>query len=113
MDDVATNLGLRRIVRRVAALNIGYFGIEFAVAIAIGSVSLFADSVDFLEDASLNLLIATALGWTALNRARLGMVLAAILLIPVLATLWTAWQKFARAAGPSAPLAYRRGRVRR
>ncbi len=37
-------------VRNVAALNRGYFGIEFAVAIAIGSVALFADSVDFLED---------------------------------------------------------------
>ena len=66
-------------------------------------MSLFADSVDFLEDASLNLLIATALGWTALNRARLGMALAGILLVPVLATLWTAWQKFA-APVPPAPL---------
>lgn len=32
----------------VAALNLGYFGVEFAVALAIGSVSLFADSIDFL-----------------------------------------------------------------
>src|SRR6476660_7922224 len=85
---------LRRAVFVVALLNLAYFGVEFAVALAIGSVSLFADSVDFLEDASLNLLIATALGWTALNRARLGIALAAILLIPVLATLWTAWEKF-------------------
>ena len=94
---------LRQTVLLVALLNLGYFGVEFAVAIAIGSVSLFADSVDFLEDASLNLLIATALGWTALNRARLGMALAGILLVPVLATLWTAWQKFA-ASVPPAPL---------
>ena len=94
---------LRKTVIIVALLNFAYFGVEFTVAIAIGSVSLFADSVDFLEDASLNLLIATALGWTALNRARLGMALAAILLIPVLATLWTAWQKFA-APVPPAPL---------
>jgi Co/Zn/Cd efflux system component len=94
---------LRQTVLLVALLNLVYFGVEFAVALTIGSVSLFADSVDFLEDASLNLLIATALGWTALNRARLGMALAAILLIPVLATLWTAWQKFA-APVPPAPL---------
>ena len=39
-----------------------YFGIEFAVALAIGSVSLFADSIDFLEDASVNLLILVAQG---------------------------------------------------
>jgi len=86
-------------VRRVAALNLGYFGIEFSVAVAIGSVSLFADSVDFLEDASVNLLIALALGWTARARARLGMGLAALLLVPGVAALWTAWEKF------NAPLA--------
>lgn len=85
--------GLRRAVKWVAALNLGYFGIEFAAALAIGSVALFADSIDFLEDASVNLLILLALGWSAVARARLGMVLAAILLAPGLATLWTAWQK--------------------
>jgi Co/Zn/Cd efflux system component len=81
-------------VRIVAALNLAYFGIEFAVALAIGSVSLFADSVDFLEDASINFLIFAALSWTARNRARLGIALAGILFIPGLATLWTAWEKF-------------------
>jgi Co/Zn/Cd efflux system component len=92
---------LRQTVLLVAALNLAYFGVEFGVALAIGSVSLFADSVDFLEDASINVLIAVALGWTAVNRARLGMVLAAILLIPALATLWTAWQKFALPVPPA------------
>lgn len=85
---------LRWVVRLVALLNLGYFGIEFSVATAIGSVSLFADSIDFLEDASVNLLIAVALGWSARKRARLGMVLAGILLVPGIATLWTAWRKF-------------------
>jgi Co/Zn/Cd efflux system component len=94
---------LRRIVIMVAALNLAYFGVEFAVALAIGSVSLFADSIDFLEDASINLLIALALGWSAIGRARLGMTLAGILLIPGLATLWTAWGKF-MAPMPPAPL---------
>jgi Co/Zn/Cd efflux system component len=70
------------------------FGVEFAVALAIGSVSLVADSIDFLEDASVNFLIAIALAWSATNRARVGMALAGILLIPGLATLWTAWEKF-------------------
>lgn len=96
--------GLRRVVKRVALLNLGYFGIEFAVALWIGSVSLFADSVDFLEDASINLLIAMALGWSVRNRARVGMALAAILLIPGLATIWTAWQKFLEPVAPQ-PLA--------
>ncbi len=85
---------LRRAVLIVALLNLAYFGVEFAVATAIGSVSLFADSVDFLEDASINLLILVGLGWTASRRALLGKVLAGILLVPSLATLWTAWDKF-------------------
>lgn len=104
MNRVSTESGLRRVVGRVAALNLGYFCIEFAVALAIGSVSLFADSVDFLEDASVNLLILAALGWSARARARIGMALAGILLIPAVVTLWTAWDKF-NVPVPPAPLA--------
>src|ERR1700752_1523000 len=87
-------MNVRQTVLIVALANLGYFGIEFAVATVIGSVSLFADSVDFLEDASINLLILIGLGWSAASRARLGMLLAGILLVPGLATLWTAWDKF-------------------
>ena len=100
---VADTGGLRRVVLIVAALNLAYFGIEFAVALAIGSVSLFADSIDFLEDASVNLLILAGLGWPAAWRRRLGFVLAGIILIPALATLWTAAQKLAVPVAP-APL---------
>ena len=95
-----TDQHLRRVVRLVALLNLAYFGIEFAVARAIGSVSLFADSIDFLEDASVNLVILVALGWTARKRARFGMALAGILLAPGLATLWTAWDKFNTPTAP-------------
>src|SRR3979490_1580039 len=98
------NMTLRKAVIIVALLNFAYFGVEFTVARAIGSVSLFADSVDFLEDASVNLLIAMALGWSPANRARLGMALASILLVPGIATLWTAWEKF-MAPLPPAPIA--------
>lgn len=96
--------GLRRAVAVVALANLGFFGVEFAVALAIGSVALFADSVDFLEDAAVNGLILAGLGWGERARARLGMVLAAILLVPAAATLWTAWQKVAVPVAP-APLA--------
>jgi len=90
----SSNAPLRRAVGWVAALNLAYFGIEFSVAIAIASVSLFADSIDFLEDASINLLIFVALSWTIRTRSLVGMGLAAILLIPGIATAWTAWQQF-------------------
>lgn len=92
---------LRRAVWTVAALNLAYFGVEFTVARAIGSVSLFADSIDFLEDASVNLLIAVALAWSARRRAQVGMLLAFVLLVPSVATLWAAWEKFAMPLPPS------------
>lgn len=98
---IANNAGLRRVIRLVAILNLAYFGIEFAVAHTIGSVSLFADSIDFLEDASVNFLILIALGWSATRRARVGMALAGILLIPGLAAIWTAWQKFSMLVPPA------------
>ncbi len=97
---MADNGALRRVVLIVALLNLGYFGIEFAVGLAIGSVSLFADSVDFLEDASVNLLIFFALAWAASTRARVGMVLAGILLVPALALLWALYGKFTHPVPP-------------
>jgi len=97
-----SHAALRRTVMLVALLNLGYFFVEFFMARRIGSVSLLADSVDFLEDASVNLIIAFALGWSARSRARVGLLLAAVLLLPGLATL------------SSAPLAAgRHGRVHR
>ncbi len=94
---------LRRAVRLVALFNLAYFGIEFAVATAIGSVSLFADSVDFLEDAAVNFLIFAALGWSMRRRAKVGKILSLILLAPALALLWTLWHKF-NAPTPPAPV---------
>lgn len=96
------NSTLRRVVMLVAILNLAYFGAEFVVARRIGSVSLFADSIDFLEDASVNFLILIALGWSALYRSRVGMALAGILLIPGVAALWTAWEKFSVPIPPAA-----------
>ena len=95
---------LHKAVRVVALLNLAYFGVEFSVALLIGSVSLFADSIDFLEDASINVLILLALAWSAPRRAVIGKVLAGIILIPGLATVWMAWEKFA-APMPPTPLA--------
>ena len=94
---------LQNTIKLVAILNIAYFVIEFTVAARIGSVSLFADSIDFLEDAAVNFLILVALGWSALWRSRVGRLLAGFLLVPGLATLWSIWQKFSLPV-PPAPL---------
>jgi len=93
--------GIRGAVAVVAVLNLAYFGIEFAVALSIGSVSLFADSIDFLEDTSINILILFALGWSAYKRSLVGMLLAGILLAPGLATVWMAWQKIGSPLPPA------------
>lgn len=95
---------LRRAVTWVAGLNFAYFFVEFAVASAIGSVSLFADSIDFLEDTSINLLILLALRWGPRRRSMVGMLLAIILLGPGIATLWAAWNKIALPVPPDAVL---------
>lgn len=94
---------LRRAVLWVMALNLAYFGVEFAVALHIGSVSLLADSVDFLEDAAVNLLIAVALAWSPRNRARVGMLLAGVLLVPAAAFLFGLWSKY-QSPVPPAPV---------
>lgn len=92
----------RSAVRLVALLNLAYFAIEMAVALRIGSVSLLADSADFFEDAAVNFLILAALGWSATRRAKVGGVLAAILLAPAVAFLWTLWRKFGDPTPPEA-----------
>lgn len=75
---------VRRTVLAVAGLNLAYFGVEVVVALAIGSVALVADSVDFLEDTAVNLLIFLALGWSLARRAVVGKVLAGVILVPAL-----------------------------
>jgi len=86
-------VNLRKVILIVAIANLSYFFIEFFFGLRIHSVSLFADSIDFLEDSSINFLIFFALGWSLLARSRLGMVLAGIIFVPSLATLWEVWQQ--------------------
>lgn len=97
----AADAGLRRAARTVALANLAYFAVEIVVATRIGSVALFADSMDFLEDATVNLLVLMALGWSARRRAGVGAVLAAVLLAPGVATLWTAWEKLGTGGVPA------------
>ena len=99
---VGATAALRRTALLVAALNLAYFFVEIVASRRIGSVALFADSADFLEDAAVNALIVVALGWSVVARARLGFVLATIALMPALAALWTAWQKFQHGGVPHA-----------
>ena len=91
---------LKKTVLIVAILNISYFFVEFSVANKILSVSLFADSIDFLEDTAVNILILLAVGWSLKARANLGYLFSSLLLIPGIAVLWSAWQKFQNPISP-------------
>src|ERR1700676_549688 len=57
-----------------AVLNIAMAVIEGTVGLWIGSVALFADAGDFLEDAAVLTLALVAIGWPARARATAGLV---------------------------------------
>ena len=88
------NINQNKAILIVALLNFGYFFVEFFVALNITSVSLFADSIDFLEDAFTNFLILIGLYLTLQNRIKLGYLLIGIIFIPSLFTLVFAINQF-------------------
>lgn len=101
---MAESLGeqkIRRAVLLVALLNLAYFFVEFAGAVAIGSASLFADSADFLEDTAINLLVFFAVAWPAARCRTAGSVLAALILIPAVAAIVTVVTKIMNPVAPS------------
>ena len=91
---------LKPIVLRVATLNLLYFTIEFYFAHRYNSVALFSDSLDFLEDASVNLLIFLAFSLALVWRTRLSYLFALLLLLPAVGFFWNA---IAKLSEPTAP----------
>jgi len=65
-----------------------------------GSVSLMADSVDFLEDTAVNVLIFIALGWPLARRAVVGKIMAVVILGPAAVAAWEAVRRFAHPEAP-------------
>ncbi len=86
----------------VALLNLAYFFIELFAAIKINSVSLFADSIDFLEDTFVNLLILFSFLISSTLRPKLSKILAIVILLPGLTALWAAWEQIVRPLPPEA-----------
>jgi Co/Zn/Cd efflux system component len=92
---------VRATVLLVALLNFVYFFVEFILGNYYNSLSLISDSMDFLEDASVNLLIAFALTWSALNRKYLSYVLAMVLLFPSALFVWNGVQQLLEPQSPA------------
>ena len=85
----------------VAILNLLYFFVEFIVALNIRSVSLIADSIDFIEDASINFLIFFAVSLTTIKKARISILLSMIMLLPGITALWAIWQQIIHQEPPA------------
>ncbi len=94
---------VRRAILAVAILNAAYFLVESAVAFQIGSVSLAADSLDFLEDAAISLLIVLGLGMRVTRQGWLGRGLALLFVVPASILAWTLWTTVTAGTTP-APL---------
>lgn len=86
-------MNLRKTVLTVATLNLIYFLVEFYFGRLYDSVALLSDSIDFLEDASINILIALAIGWSLRKRQAVTYLLALLLLVPGVAFLWNAFDQ--------------------
>jgi Co/Zn/Cd efflux system component len=92
--------GIGRALLWVSFLSFSYFLFEFFFALAIDSVSLLADSLDFLEDGFITLLVFLSLRWSVRVRARIGRFFAIIILVP---SIWTAIQAFEKSLNPREP----------
>ena len=92
---------LKSIVARVAILNLSYFAIEFYFAQRFNSVALFSDSLDFLEDASVNILIFLSFSLALIWRARLSYIFAFLLLLPGCSFLYNALQQISNPNTPN------------
>ena len=88
-----SSLSFRKTVIIAAVLNFSYFVVEFYFGHRFRSVALLSDSIDFLEDGSVNLLIAFAIGWSVAKRKLASYLLAALLLVPGVTFIWNATQQ--------------------
>jgi Co/Zn/Cd efflux system component len=94
--------GVRRAVFVVLLANLTYFFVEFTFAVRAQSVALFADSIDFLEDSALNLLILLSLTQTLRIRRRVSRILALMMLIPAAGGAWLVVSKILNPQAPEA-----------
>lgn len=94
-------MNLRKTVLFVALANLAYFLVEFHFGRIFDSIALIGDSIDFLEDASVNLLIFVAIGWSLSKRRRVSYLLALLLLIPGVTFLWNAVSQLASGEVPN------------
>src|SRR6202035_2838018 len=90
----------------LAAANLLFFCLEFILAIEARSASLFADSIAFLEGASVSVLMSSGRNWSMPGREPCARFSRTIILIPTCFLFWMIAGNYYGSAIPSpAPLA--------
>jgi Co/Zn/Cd efflux system component len=90
----------------LARANLLFFCLEFILAIEIRSVSLFSDSIVFLEGAAVSVLTAPSIKWGVPGREAFGRFTRTMFLIPMCFMFWMIAANYYNAEIPSAvPLA--------
>src|SRR5260370_2774558 len=77
-----------RSVPLLAAANLLFFCLEFILAIEARSASLFADSIAFLEGASVSVLLSSGHNWSMPGREAFARFSSTIILIPPSFLFW-------------------------
>ncbi len=96
------NNSIRQKLILVIQINLFYFFFESFYAHKINSVVLFADSIDFLEDISINLLIYISINIKKSKIFILPFVLSFLMIIPAMLSLQTIWQQLLFNQNPDA-----------
>ena len=96
------NKSIRQNLILVIQINLFYFFYESFYAHKINSVTLFADSIDFLEDIFINLLIYLSIKSKKSKTFILPFVLSFFMLIPAILSLQTIWQQLLFKQAPDA-----------
>src|SRR5258708_25111629 len=90
----------------LAAANLLFFCLEFILAIEVRSVSLFSDSIVFLEGASVSVLMSPELNWSVPGREVFARFSRTMILVPTCFMFWMIAANYYGAEIPSAvPLA--------
>lgn len=103
-DRAQNDLGYRRALWLVVALNIGFGVMEVGGGLLAGSQALLADSLDFLGDGTITLVGLLALGWAATARAKVAYSQGLFLLALGLGIIGVAMWRAMTATAPEADL---------
>ncbi len=82
-------MGYRKALLIAASLNLAMVAVEVAGAFYANSIALFADAIDFYEDAMTYFMAAALIGLGYRARAAFGAMLAFMMIVPC---LWIAWK---------------------